>query len=196
VRHIILKPPASARGTGISIISKYSEVPTKTPLIAQHYIESPLTINNSKFDLRIYVYVPSLDPLRVYVYDEGLVRFASVAYEPSSHASYSNQVIQNKMNTQLQSIVIILFHFNPVLLIFEFNKNTGNYFLTNDFIYQFMHLTNYSINKAYSVNAKEGETAKSAQAMKWKLSEFWTYLRELGHDADALKVLANLDRGA
>lgn len=78
--HIILKPPASARGTGITVTRKLKEIPAKTPLIAQHYVDRPMTINNAKFDLRLYVYIPCLEPLRVYIYDEGLVRFASVPY--------------------------------------------------------------------------------------------------------------------
>ncbi|KAK0421261.1 hypothetical protein QR680_015144 [Steinernema hermaphroditum] len=89
-RHVILKPPAAARGTGISIVSKFKQVPLKDPLIAQHYIENPLLINGSKFDLRLYVYVPCFDPLRIYLYEEGLVRFASLPYEstPGSHANH------------------------------------------------------------------------------------------------------------
>ncbi|CAJ0931373.1 unnamed protein product, partial [Mesorhabditis belari] len=78
--HVIVKPPASARGTGISVTRNLKEIPTKTALVAQHYVARPMTINGAKFDLRLYAYVTSLDPLRLYLYEEGLVRFASVPY--------------------------------------------------------------------------------------------------------------------
>ncbi|OPL21094.1 LOW QUALITY PROTEIN: hypothetical protein AM593_10729, partial [Mytilus galloprovincialis] len=37
----------------------------------------PYLINESKFDMRVYVYVSSYDPLRIYVFEDGLARFAS-----------------------------------------------------------------------------------------------------------------------
>ncbi|VDM45226.1 unnamed protein product [Toxocara canis] len=79
-RNVIIKPPASARGSGITIVSRMRQIPSKTALVAQHYIDRPLIINGAKFDLRLYVYITSLDPLRIYLYNEGLVRFASVPY--------------------------------------------------------------------------------------------------------------------
>lgn len=69
--------PASARGIGIRVISKWSQIPKKKPALIQNYISRPFLINDSKFDLRVYVAVTSCDPLRIYVHKEGLVRFAS-----------------------------------------------------------------------------------------------------------------------
>lgn len=80
----IVKPPASARGTGIHLINKWNQVPKKQSAIVQKYIVNPYLINGSKFDLRIYVLVSSFNPLRIYIFDNGLVRFASVKYSQSS----------------------------------------------------------------------------------------------------------------
>ncbi|PAA74688.1 hypothetical protein BOX15_Mlig034014g2 [Macrostomum lignano] len=80
----IIKPPASARGIGIRVVNKWQQIPKKRPVIVQTYLSRPYLINGSKFDLRIYVYVTSFEPLKVYVHEQGLVRFASVQYSQSS----------------------------------------------------------------------------------------------------------------
>lgn len=49
------------------------------PVLASlcRYLHKPYLIGGKKFDLRIYVYVTCYDPLRVYLFKDGLVRFAS-----------------------------------------------------------------------------------------------------------------------
>lgn len=43
--------------------------------VAQEYIEKPLTLFGRKFDIRLYVMVTSLRPLKIYLNTQGLVRF-------------------------------------------------------------------------------------------------------------------------
>eukprot|EP00667_Euglena_gracilis_P004193 EG_transcript_4211 len=89
----ILKPSASSCGKGIRLVNeipvdlgpKAKRYDGKDPLpaatwVMQQYIANPLLIDGYKFDLRVYVLVTSFDPLRVYVFNEGLVRFATEKY--------------------------------------------------------------------------------------------------------------------
>jgi len=76
----IIKPNASARGIGIRVVTDFAQVPKKKSVLVQRYLSHPYLINQTKFDLRIYVYVTSYDPLRVYVCTDGLVRFATQKY--------------------------------------------------------------------------------------------------------------------
>ncbi|CAI8033081.1 Tubulin polyglutamylase TTLL4 [Geodia barretti] len=101
----ILKPPAAARGIGVRVIHRWSQIPKKRPVIVQKYLADPLLIGGNKIDLRVYVYVSSYDPLMIYVFPDGLTRFATCKYS-SSTRSLSNRFIHltnysvNKKNSQ------------------------------------------------------------------------------------------------
>jgi hypothetical protein len=76
----IVKPANLSRGRGIYLIDDVSEVNVDDTNVISRYISNPLLINGHKFDLRIYCVVTSFEPLRVYIYKEGLARFASEKY--------------------------------------------------------------------------------------------------------------------
>jgi hypothetical protein len=78
----IRKPLASSRGRGIAVLSRPEKVKQMCkPCLVQHYIHKPLLIGGLKFDLRLYVAVTCFQPLRVYLYPDGLVRFATSFYK-------------------------------------------------------------------------------------------------------------------
>jgi tubulin polyglutamylase TTLL6/13 len=63
-------------------VRRYEDIEIKPneQLVAQRYMAKPYLIDNLKFDLRIYALVLGLDPLRVFVFQEGLARFATEEY--------------------------------------------------------------------------------------------------------------------
>eukprot|EP00945_MAST-04E_sp_MAST-4E-sp1_P004513 g4513.t1 len=76
----IVKPSNSSCGRGIKVVNGHSNVRLSKGTIVQKYLSRPYLINNRKFDLRLYVCVTCYDPLRVYLYDDGLARFATCDY--------------------------------------------------------------------------------------------------------------------
>jgi len=74
----IVKPVASSRGRGIRLLNNLSTLPKKC--LVSKYIEKPHIINNKKYDLRLYIVITSFTPLKIYLYQDGLVRFASEEY--------------------------------------------------------------------------------------------------------------------
>ena len=67
------QPPASSCGRGIRVITaekalQYAKGNKK--VLVQRYLSDPYLINGHKFDLRIYVLVAGVDPLRIYIHEE------------------------------------------------------------------------------------------------------------------------------
>ncbi|KFW93209.1 Tubulin polyglutamylase TTLL13, partial [Phalacrocorax carbo] len=84
-RMFICKPDSGCQGRGIFITRNPDEIKHGEHMICQQYISKPFLIDGFKFDMRIYVLVTSCDPLRIFVYKEGLARFATMRYiDPSS----------------------------------------------------------------------------------------------------------------
>ena len=77
----ILKPPGGSQGKGISLVRSIAEVPAGHNYVASLYVDNPLLVTGRKCDLRIYVAMTSVNPLRLYIYQEGLARFAVLPYD-------------------------------------------------------------------------------------------------------------------
>uniref|UniRef100_A0A6P7FFY5 Tubulin polyglutamylase ttll6-like n=1 Tax=Diabrotica virgifera virgifera TaxID=50390 RepID=A0A6P7FFY5_DIAVI len=86
----ILKPDAGSQGRGIVITKSLKEIRPCDRGICQVYISKPFLIDGYKFDLRVYVLITSCDPLRIYIYNEGLVRFATSRYKEPNGINISN----------------------------------------------------------------------------------------------------------
>uniref|UniRef100_A0A8C2Q0P1 Tubulin--tyrosine ligase-like protein 5 n=1 Tax=Cyprinus carpio TaxID=7962 RepID=A0A8C2Q0P1_CYPCA len=136
----IIKPVASSRGRGIYLVSSPSQIPLEENILVSRYISNPLLIDGFKFDVRLYVLVTSYDPLLIYLYEEGLARFATVKYD---HAT----------------------------------ANIKN---------QFMHLTNYSVNKKSSDYVSCDDPEVEDYGNKWSMSAMLRYLRQEGKDTTLL----------
>ncbi|XP_066483529.1 tubulin polyglutamylase TTLL5 isoform X2 [Tiliqua scincoides] len=141
----IVKPVASSRGRGVYLINNPNQISLEENILVSRYINNPLLIDDFKFDVRLYVLVTSYDPLVVYLYEEGLARFATVRYDHGA-------------------------------------KNIKN---------QFMHLTNYSVNKKSGDYVSCDDPDVEDYGNKWSMSAMLRYLKQEGRDTTAL--MANVE---
>ncbi|CAH8862198.1 unnamed protein product [Trichobilharzia szidati] len=92
----IQKPANGAMGHGIRLYRNANQVPSNIndniTCVIQEYIDNPLLIDGYKCDLRVYVLITSCDPLRIFMYNDGLVRLGAEKYvkpnEPDGDSVY------------------------------------------------------------------------------------------------------------
>eukprot|EP01006_Ploeotia_vitrea_P030878 TRINITY_DN63190_c0_g1_i1.p1 TRINITY_DN63190_c0_g1~~TRINITY_DN63190_c0_g1_i1.p1 ORF type:complete len:787 (-),score=39.45 TRINITY_DN63190_c0_g1_i1:84-2444(-) len=85
----IVKPNNGCMGKGIFLTSK----PTSKMFdnaVVQEYVPRPLLIEGLKFDLRCYVLLRSAQPLRIFMFNDGLVRLCAEPYQPPTDENIKN----------------------------------------------------------------------------------------------------------
>eukprot|EP00961_Rhodomonas_salina_P119414 1606617-Rhodomonas_salina.4 len=55
----------------------YAQVSKTKPGLVQAYLAHPYLINGFKFDMRVYVVATSFNPLKLYIFNNGLARYLS-----------------------------------------------------------------------------------------------------------------------
>lgn len=78
----ISKPEASCQGKGIFLTRTLEDFEKTEHYVVQRYLHKPYLIDGFKFDLRIYILLCGVDPLRIYFFKEGLCRLATDEYMP------------------------------------------------------------------------------------------------------------------
>lgn len=111
----ILKPTSGSRGMGIHIcrtLQYIMQVIKEHPnirYVAQKYIERPLLIFNTKFDIRQWFLISSASPLIIWMYKECYLRFSSQTYNLRKlHESIhlTNNSIQSRYQNASRDITL------------------------------------------------------------------------------------------
>ena len=72
-----MKPTASSCGRGIRVIGKKQNVPKRSGYLVSKYLSKPHLLRGYKYDMRIYIVVTCFEPLKAYIFKQGLVRLAT-----------------------------------------------------------------------------------------------------------------------
>ena len=111
----IVKPVNMSRGRGVHLLKELDELKelikksrdeNSIPDLISRYLDKPHLINKKKYDLRIYVLVASFSPLRIYLYYNGLVRFATEDYQQGNYDNIYIHITNysiNKNNSNYKS---------------------------------------------------------------------------------------------
>lgn len=83
-------------------------------------------MDDLKFDMRIYVLLASVDPLRIFIYEEGLARLATETYCPPTRGNLSNLYMHlTNYAIQKTSIKYCSDHKRPLAAVWEYLQDEG-----------------------------------------------------------------------
>ena len=76
----VIKPRQGQGGQSIELTDDLDKALAAQDAVVQRYIDPPFLADGKKAHMRIYGLITSADPLRIYVYDDGIVRLAPQPY--------------------------------------------------------------------------------------------------------------------
>lgn len=94
----ILKPTNASKGQGVQVLKDPAKAPLLANWLVQEYVANPHTIRGHKYVLRLYMLVASIDPLRVYLYDQGFAKLASEPWDPDDVDNPFSQLTNPDIN--------------------------------------------------------------------------------------------------
>ena len=98
----ICKPTGMSRGRKIFLLDDISGLAYDRACVVQRYIPRPLLIGGYKMDIRLYVAVTSVRPLRAFIYQEGLARFSTEKYDMSDLSNVFSHLTNYSVNKNSQ----------------------------------------------------------------------------------------------
>lgn len=63
-----------------NLLEEHAIDPEKVGYVVQQYLEKPHLVEDLKYDLRIYVFLYGVNPLRIYLHKMAFARFCTEAY--------------------------------------------------------------------------------------------------------------------
>ena len=171
----IVKPVNMSRGRGVHILKGEEEFKylfkkfiglTNSHCLISRYIDKPHLINKKKYDLRIYVLVVSFSPLRIYIYNNGLVRFATENYKKSD---FDNVFIH-----------LTNYSINKNNLKYKPNHNSNLDNLKNN-------------NEEEGENMEDNEDIIDDNFSKWSLVEYRHFFKKMGNEKIMDKIWKQIE---
>lgn len=89
--YFIMKPNSGCQGRGIVVTKDpFSTSRDLDNYIVQEYVRNPLLLEGKKFDLRVYVLLTSIREPSIFIFEDGLVRICTDAYEAPTESNVKN----------------------------------------------------------------------------------------------------------
>ena len=173
----LIKPPSNARGEGIRLFLNYSDIKQNeiNEVVLSKYISNPHLIYGKKYDLRIYLLITGQSPLKIYIYNYGIVRRASNKY---------NLDLNNLKNQYIHLTNVAINEKSKKTNIKEENKEDSNIwdfdqykkYLKNegkDFDYIFNQIKDIAIKSLITVNRNQNHIREDMKQYKLNSQNFF-----------------------